>query len=460
MKRISKHVLNKKFGDELLSNRENSPTASPPNPNPNQDPLPIPEPSLSNLSNEKTPSGLNQSHEDMAPERRTTAGTARSSLGTKLISSPKPQTKYLFTLRRKFGIWFPYALIHVFCLPVEIVQGQTIIDNTHFFGVLLYSILGLLIVISFTMYFKIFFSNPGFIPRSMDPDFKQHHIEMSILSPSKAPSTNEEPRFRSLDAKNPVVSDQKDDVIVIRESVSDKRVCFICDIYKPPRSKHCYHCNRCVARFDHHCPFIGNCIGYKNHPLFWWFLLTEEIVLSWSIAFLVYGLSDVDMTTISGASQYAQIIYVLLGLLILGGFGLYVLMLLVLHTYLLLLNQTTYELILTQRAKNPNSGKTPPLLYGHGICENIKDFCSSKIEAEWIETASPTIEKQQQRIQQSARNPVQVKPPSSPAVAASLPTRSSNPTRSSVAAPQERSQVQDDRVIQQDPKRTSNPSTS
>jgi hypothetical protein len=24
---------------------------------------------------------------------------------------------------------------------------------------------------------------------------------------------------------------------------------------------------------DHHCPFVGNCIGYNNHKLFWNFLL-------------------------------------------------------------------------------------------------------------------------------------------------------------------------------------------
>jgi len=49
--------------------------------------------------------------------------------------------------------------------------------------------------------------------------------------------------------------------------------CLTCACRKPYRSKHCSVTNRCVAKFDHYCPFVGNCIGADNHRYFMLFVM-------------------------------------------------------------------------------------------------------------------------------------------------------------------------------------------
>lgn len=51
----------------------------------------------------------------------------------------------------------------------------------------------------------------------------------------------------------------------------------------PLRARHCRECGRCVRRYDHHCPWLENCVGERNHPLFVAYLALQLLVLLWGV---------------------------------------------------------------------------------------------------------------------------------------------------------------------------------
>ncbi|KAI9024033.1 ankyrin repeat-containing domain protein [Hyaloraphidium curvatum] len=61
--------------------------------------------------------------------------------------------------------------------------------------------------------------------------------------------------------------------LAVEGRLNEGSFCATCDIRRPLRSKHCKICNRCVARFDHHCPWTYCCVGTLNHLRFVIFLI-------------------------------------------------------------------------------------------------------------------------------------------------------------------------------------------
>jgi palmitoyltransferase len=66
--------------------------------------------------------------------------------------------------------------------------------------------------------------------------------------------------------------------------ISSTNWCGKCHSHRPKRAHHCRYCQRCVLVFDHHCPWVNNCVGWANMKYFM-LLLFYAAVLSGAICF-------------------------------------------------------------------------------------------------------------------------------------------------------------------------------
>ena len=76
------------------------------------------------------------------------------------------------------------------------------------------------------------------------------------------------------------------DFIELLEQFEANCLCPECNVIRTPRSRHCNICHKCVDRFDHHCPWINNCVGKKNYKFFYLYIVVE---LSFLICMTIFS---------------------------------------------------------------------------------------------------------------------------------------------------------------------------
>ncbi|KAL2320579.1 hypothetical protein Fmac_029548 [Flemingia macrophylla] len=219
-----------------------------------------------------------------------------------------------------------------------------------------------LTILDFIFLFMTSGRDPGIIPRNAHPPESEETLDLHTNS-------MEWMNNRAPNLKLPRVKDIK----VNGHSVKVK-FCDTCLLYRPPRASHCSICNNCVQKFDHHCPWVGQCIGSRNYPFFILFISSSTLLCIYVFAFSWVNLLRQEgrlwVTMSHDILSVTLIVYCFIAVWFVGG-------LTVFHLYLISTNQTTYENFRYRYDKKENP-------FTKGILSNFKELSCAKIPSKLV----------------------------------------------------------------------------
>jgi len=162
-----------------------------------------------------------------------------------------------------------------------------------------------------------------------------------------------------------------------------RRFCKWCSKYKPDRVHHCRICKSCVLRMDHHCPWIANCVGYRNHKYF--LLLVFYAVLN--SHFIVYTLSESVSRVLVEETTFEVRAQVIFGMTLASMMVFIVTAFLAFHVWLVTRNTTTIEFCEKRLLRPENRGYSS---YDIGPMENIKSVLGRRPWLWWLPLDAPS----------------------------------------------------------------------
>jgi len=162
----------------------------------------------------------------------------------------------------------------------------------------------------------------------------------------------------------------RDESMFKEEELDELPYCGLCATTVQARSKHCRVCKKCVGAFDHHCMWLNNCIGGDNYRAFFVSISSVAVMIGIVLGTILYQIIDLATNEAFVLRLEASVIHqdmskeaflVILIALSIVNVPLWVLdmQLVLLHTYLMHQNLTTYEYITNKQQDTGRSFGLP-----------------------------------------------------------------------------------------------------